>query len=823
MQKAITFVVMMFIIASGTSFSQDKQDWKFMHPTPHNNNLRKIKMIDENTWVAVGGNGTYMQTTNSGANWYFHHFAGKIAPTLATSNAFDAWFFDKDNGVVVGDQGYIGRTFNGGVTLDSVGLGLVATNSRCWSVWFADANTGYIGAGSQSSFTARILKTTNGGVNWTTVYSSAVNYVTALGGIDAQTVVASFSNGTTLRTTDGGTIWNETPSALFSIPNNITFLNSTTGFAAGSGGQVKRSTDAGVSWVSVNTPQTDWSLFQLKAVSATEIYAIGDPSFIYKSTNLGDNWSALPISVSGPATTFIWYSLDFYGSTYVLSGDYGIVAKSTDGCATWSSNSVINSTALMYDITTVPGTGKYWIVGRPNPSTTTKQIMYSSNSGNNWVTYDLNVTGDFLSISMVNENTGYVSGQNSQVMKTTDGGVSWVMKPKPSVTNYQLYTCKFVDENTGWVFVNFSTVPGGNIFKTTNGGDNWTQYTTGQASENIYGADMIDANTGWCFMNTSNRPVYKTTNGGVNWTAQTTGLTGSIRGISSPDGNTVYACQTSGTSRVAKSTNGGTNWTLITLPVAADFTSIDFKDVNTGYTVGNNTAAVARTTNGGASWTFQHTHNITAIKTYVTQGDTAWVLGGNRAVMRYVGANASPIKVNLTMLMEGMYQSGTNLLSRKDPVTVYLRDAVSPYSLRDSATAVIDSVNHNALFTFANAPSGQYYLVVKHWNTLETWSRSGGEVLVANGTTYNYDFTTAANKAFGSNQVLKGVRYCVYSGDVNNDDIVDITDLAQIDNDVAAFVTGYVITDLDGDNNVDISDLAIADNNVFSVVSTVRP
>lgn len=822
MKQRITFVLMMLLIFTGTSFTQDKQDWKFMHPTPQVNNLRKIKAIDADSWVTVGGNGTYMQTSNSGANWYFHHFVGRTSVTLATPQNYDTWFFNENTGIVVGDQGYIGRTTNGGVSFDSTGNGLIASNQRCWAVWFADANTGYVGAGSQTSFTSRILKTTNGGVNWSLVYSSATNYVTAIGGGDANNVTAAWSDGTSVITTNGGTSWTETASALFSIPNNITYLNSTTGFACGSGGQASRTTNAGVNWTPINTPTSDWSMFQIKAVSATEIYAVGDPSFLYKSTDLGSTWSSLPIIVTGPSVTFIWYSIDKVGSTLIMSGDYGIVAVSNDGGATWSSNSVIIKTALNFDITTVPGTSKYWIVGRAAGAG--NQILYSNNSGTTWTGINAGVSGDFQSISMINETTGYMSGTNNQIMKTTDGGATWFLKTGPSpVATSQLYSCEFIDENTGWVFVNFSTVAGGNVFKTTNGGDNWTQYTTGATSENIYSADMVDANTGYCTMNQSGRPLYRTTNGGVNWTALTTGLTGSLRGVTAPDANTVYVAQTSGAQRVAKSTNGGANWTLITLPVTVDCTSMDFKDANTGYVVGNSTTVVCRTTNGGANWTFQNTHGITQGKVFVTQGDTAWALGGNSAISRYIGP-LSNVKVSATILMEAMYSAGTNLLARKDNVKMYLRSAYSPYSIVDSATAVIDSVTHTGLFTFNNAVSGKYYLAMKHFNTIETWSKSGGETILGDGTTYNYNFTTTASQAFGNNMVLKGTKYCIYSGDPNQDGIVDGADGSLIDTDAFNIVSGsYITTDLDADGIVDASDYAIFDNNAFNFIGKVTP
>jgi len=831
MKSKITLGVLIFFLFSGVSFSQDKQDWKFIHPTPHSNLLRKIKMISETEWISVGANGTFMHTSNSGNNWYFHHFAGRVnATTLATPQNYDMWFFNSTTGIVLGDQGYVGRTVDGGVTFDSVSNGLVALNSRCWSVWFADANTGYVGAGSQTSFTTRILKTTNGGVDWSVVYSDlsgSTSYLTSLGGTDAQTVVASWANGTSLRTTNGGTNWTLTPGSFPTIMYNVSFLNSTTGFVSGSGGTVSRTTDAGVSWTPVNTPQTDWAIFQVKIVSASEIYAVGDASQLYKSTDLGATWTGLPINVSGPTVTFVWYSLDFSGSTFVMSGDYGIVAKSTDGCATWTSNSFQLGNQLLYDIETVPGTGKLWAVGRPFPSGSgLKNVLYSSNNGTNWVTYDIGGSGDFFAISMINENTGYASGQNNRVVKTTNGGQTWFAKtvPSPSPTS-QLYSMEFINENTGWVFVNFSTVSGGNVFKTTNGGDNWTQYTTGAASENIYSADMVNENIGFCTMNPSNRPVYYTTNGGANWTASTvgTGFTGSIRSVSAPTANTVYVCQTSGTNRVAKSTNGGVNWTQQTLPAAGDFTSIYFINENTGYVTGNSTTVICRTTNGGASWTAQNSHGITNLKVYATPGDTAWLLGGNENIMRYIGGASSKIKINLSVLMEAMYNQGTNTLNRKDTVKVYLRSAVSPYNLRDSAIAIIDTVTQSAQISFDNAVSGTYYIVAKHFNTIETWSKSGGELIIPSGSFYNYNFTSSGSQAFGNNMIQVGSKWCMYSGDINKDGIVDGSDVSAIENDAATFTSEYTATDLDASGLVDGTDLQVAGNNAAGFIQIIRP
>ncbi|MBK7254207.1 MAG: hypothetical protein IPI04_09895 [Ignavibacteria bacterium] len=156
-------------------------------------------------------------------------------------------------------------------------------------------------------------------------------------------------------------------------------------------------------------------------------------------------------------------------------------------------------------------------------------------------------------------------------------------------------------------------------------------------------------------------------------------------------------------------------------------------------------------------------------------------------------------------------------------MTVYLRSTASPYSKVDSAKAVIDSVNSKGSFTFLSAPSGIYYITINHLNSIETWSKAGGEPMIQNNTTI-YDFTTSASQAYGNNLKLIGERYCVYSGDINQDGIIDASDLIRIDNDSYAGLTGrYLVSDLNGDNDVDASDISIADNNVYIGVLRITP
>ena len=87
----------------------------------------------------------------------------------------------------------------------------------------------------------------------------------------------------------------------------------------------------------------------------------------------------------------------------------------------------------------------------------------------------------------------------------------------------------------------------------------------------------------------------------------------------------------------------------------------------------------------------------------------------------------------------------------------------------------------------------------------------------------SYDFTTDSAKAFGFNLVKKGSKWCIYSGDVNQDGYVNSTDLMLIDNDAFNFSSGYRSADLTGDNFVDLNDLVICDNNALNSVEEKKP
>lgn len=195
---------------------------------------------------------------------------------------------------------------------------------------------------------------------------------------------------------------------------------------------------------------------------------------------------------------------------------------------------------------------------------------------------------------------------------------------------------------------------------------------------------------------------------------------------------------------------------------------------------------------------------------------------GNDLFLDNIKINSGSVytQVNLTVAPEGYY-NGVNL-NTSDTITVYLRNIISPYGIVDSAITIINAGTITASAVFTTANTGTYYFQINHRNSMETWSRSGGELLTR-GVLLSYDFTNAQNKTYGNNSILSGTKYFMYGGDVNKDGLIDASDMNDIDNAASTGVTGYVVTDLNGDETVDASDLSIADNNIIAGISVNNP
>lgn len=177
----------------------------------------------------------------------------------------------------------------------------------------------------------------------------------------------------------------------------------------------------------------------------------------------------------------------------------------------------------------------------------------------------------------------------------------------------------------------------------------------------------------------------------------------------------------------------------------------------------------------------------------------------------------TPYQLQLTALIEGFYNGAA---MTPDTITVELRSSTEPYSLVEQKKLLLNSTGYGTTNLTSFLESASYYLVVKHRSSIETWSSA--PVSFVNGI-ITYDFTSAQRKAYGYNTVLKGSKWCIFSGDVNQDGIIDLADLVLIDNDKYNSVLGYIPTDLNGNDVVDNDDLLICSGNAMNTTKAITP
>ena len=199
-------------------------------------------------------------------------------------------------------------------------------------------------------------------------------------------------------------------------------------------------------------------------------------------------------------------------------------------------------------------------------------------------------------------------------------------------------------------------------------------------------------------------------------------------------------------------------------------------------------------------------------------------------------SNCPPITLNLKFYIQGYYQGAglmnpvmfnqgiiTDPISNQvDNVIVELHSATSPFGMIKTTIATL---NRNGTLTCSfngSVTNTPYYIVIHHRNSVVTWS-SVPVVMIPNAT---YDFSAMASNAFGNNQVdvsTNGSIWAFYTGDVNQDENVDLLDLAYLESDITSFEFGYQISDLNGDGNVDLLDNPLLEINSSDFIFSEHP
>lgn len=246
-------------------------------------------------------------------------------------------------------------------------------------------------------------------------------------------------------------------------------------------------------------------------------------------------------------------------------------------------------------------------------------LLKTTNSGTNWVIKPTSTAQTLWSQYFLNNLTGWIAGgtysSTAIIIKTTDGGETWFQQY--GGTGFWLTGIYFINSQTG-----FSSGLSGMVLKSINGGSNWSVTDLG----NDFFETIIfpDSNTG--YMTGWNGAFYKTTNTGSNWFSLASGTTNNLYTAFYTSINTGWISGSGGAIR--QTTNGGVNWLPITSGTSVQIFSIYFLS-NLGWFVGDN-GTIRKSTDGGNTWQSQ-TSGVTGRLECVNFMNelSGWVVGGD--------------------------------------------------------------------------------------------------------------------------------------------------------------------------------------------------
>jgi photosystem II stability/assembly factor-like uncharacterized protein len=220
-----------------------------------------------------------------------------------------------------------------------------------------------------------------------------------------------------------------------------------------------------------------------------------------------------------------------------------------------------------------------------------------------------------------NPNIFYIAAAQGGVWKTTDGGVNWTVL----TDNLPTLACGdvVVDQQnpnvlylgTGELNYSSDSQYGNGIYKSTDAGATWFQVATVSQVGNRCSYMAIDPfNSNIVYMGGSSG-IYKSTNAGINWTNMAGGTNVNCVIINPTNSQIIYITN-GGTNagQVLKSTDGGTTWTTLAggLPTSMGRIQLAMakSNVNTIYasiaaSSGGALLGLYRTTDAGTTWTLQ--------------------------------------------------------------------------------------------------------------------------------------------------------------------------------------------------------------------------
>ncbi|MBK8483891.1 MAG: T9SS type A sorting domain-containing protein [Saprospiraceae bacterium] len=268
--------------------------------------------------------------------------------------------------------------------------------------------------------------------------------------------------------------------------NKIKFYDNQFGITAGSlyNGSFENihlTKDGGKTWKNSNSGYTSMRFMDIFIQDTSTLFMSGNNGIIIRSTDGGNSWKTM-----NTKTTEQLWGIHFIDANIGISvGSNGTILRSINGGTDWS---LIQSGMqnLFYDV--------YFTKSGVGFASGSNVLYKSIDSGENWfpiLDFPFESPADWIrSIKMVNEDVGYACADIGRIYKTMDGGDHWIRLN--SGTQEALFDLDFTDITNGMV-CGFN----GTILSTKDGGLNWIKFASPLGTEHLYSIDMTDLNHGF--------------------------------------------------------------------------------------------------------------------------------------------------------------------------------------------------------------------------------------------------------------------------------------------------------------------------------------
>lgn len=562
-------LLIILIILSSINQIKSQTSWELLNPNPTANTGKDIDFVSNNVGYIITPT-ELLETLDSGNTW---------TKKQNISSGNDMNFYD-NIGYIVGNDGYILKSTDSGNTWTQI---FTSFNISFNTVNIIDKSI-IILSGPNG-----IVKSDDGGITWQSlnIPNTTINKFFFTNSLLGH--AASFL-GKIYKTTDGGVNWHETQitNAYPSNFHTIYFFNETTGFACQNRSKIYKTIDGGESWFIVSENTGD--VYDVYFLDENNGFRTGEYGATFKTTNGGDSWIHIPFQNGGIDNTSM-YGIYFQDNNIgYATGDRGRIIKTTDGGNTWVEHSpTYNKISKIEFINN--NTAFASVIGGT--------FIKTTDTGSSWFQMgkpyiNAGLINDF---DFVNENIGYAI-IDRMVYKTINGGNNWYAKNNGlESTNVDLYSIAFINQDIGYVSGVFGNES--KVMKTMDGGNTWITHYTNQ-NETFEKLQFFNNLIGYAHYSNS-QSMYKTIDGGKTWSISTN-VDQEIRTFDFIDEDNGFFVGDQGL--IYKTNNGGTTWKKLSIPNELyNHNAVKFYSKDVGY-IGEVYGRIYKTMDGGESWEF---------------------------------------------------------------------------------------------------------------------------------------------------------------------------------------------------------------------------